>query len=190
MTGRLEDFIAFSVELTCFSRFALLGTGQAEAYLDAADQAAGSIVDELLDCYRQLPQSGDRSASLRTQILGDEKLGPVARAIVKMWYIGIWYALPRSWTQKYGAGVNNMSFMVSPASYAEGLLWPAIGAHPPGAKAPGYGSWADPPVIPAFGRTNSNSTGPMVTQTEPGHVSPHHAAKPQHPPPVARGPST
>jgi len=30
----------------------------------------------------------------------------------------------------------------------EGLLWTAIGAHPAGAKAPGYGSWAEQPRIP------------------------------------------
>ena len=36
---------------------------------------------------------------------------------------------------------------VTAASYQEGLLWPAIGANPPGAKAPGYGSWAQPPRI-------------------------------------------
>ena len=29
-------------------------------------------------------------------------------------------------------------------------LWVAIGANPPGAKAPGYGSWAYPPQIPGF----------------------------------------
>jgi len=26
-------------------------------------------------------------------------------------------------------------------------LWRAIGAHPSGAKAPGYGSWVNPPVF-------------------------------------------
>jgi len=36
---------------------------------------------------------------------------------------------------------------VSPASYTEGLLWPTIGANPPGAKAPGFGTWAYPPVL-------------------------------------------
>jgi hypothetical protein len=39
---------------------------------------------------------------------------------------------------------------VNESAYTEGLLWVAIGANPPGAKAPGYGSWARPPQIPAF----------------------------------------
>jgi hypothetical protein len=42
------------------------------------------------------------------------------------------------------------SFVVCPAAYTEGLLWRAIGAHPAGAKAPGYGSWAAPPVIEGY----------------------------------------
>ncbi|WP_411075768.1 hypothetical protein [Streptomyces sp. cmx-4-7] len=41
-------------------------------------------------------------------------------------------------------------FVVSPDAYTEGLLWRAIGAHPSGAKAPGYGSWASPPVFEGF----------------------------------------
>ncbi|NNH33825.1 hypothetical protein C9413_32005, partial [Rhizobium sp. SEMIA 4085] len=38
--------------------------------------------------------------------------------------------------------------VVSPDAYIEGLLWKAIGAHPAGAKGPGFGSWAFPPKIP------------------------------------------
>ena len=26
-------------------------------------------------------------------------------------------------------------------------MWPAIGAHPTGAKAPGFASWVGPPVL-------------------------------------------
>ena len=183
MINRLADFLDFSVEMTCHTRFELLGTGQAEAYFETAQRAVGGVLDDLLDRYRDLPRSDQREAALRVQLLGDEKLGPVARAIIKLWYIGIWYALPRSWTQKYGARPDNASLMVSPASYAEGLLWSAIGAHPPGAKAPGYGSWAGPPVIPTFaGYAPERSLAPSVMQTGSGQVSPHHTAKPQHPP--------
>jgi hypothetical protein len=74
----------------------------------------------------------------------------VARNIVKMWFVGIWYELPREWTEAFGARPGNVTFVVSGTAYTEGLLWPAIGANPPGAKAPGYGSWAFPPQIPAL----------------------------------------
>ena len=46
-----------------------------------------------------------------------------------------------------GAHAAAETSTVTSASYQEGLLWRAIGANPPGAKAPGYGSWAKPPRI-------------------------------------------
>jgi hypothetical protein len=194
MNDRLQQFLDLSAEITCFTRFELQGTGQLQPYFDTTRKAAGPVLDDLLDAYADLqPDAGqsaaERNAALRKRIFGDEKLGPVARAIIKLWYVGIWYELPRAWTEAYGARRDNTSFMVSPASYAEGLLWVAIGAHPPGAKAPGYGSWAGEPVIPEFGGAGPSEAGPIVTQTEPGHVSPHTAPKPQHPPPPAQGPS-
>lgn len=189
MTRRLDDFLDLSVTLTCFTRFELLGTGQAETYAGTAEAAAGEAFDDLLRRFQALPAGTGRAAALRRDILGDEFVGPVARAIIKMWYIGIWYEMPRGWTEKYGARRRNASVMVSPAAYAEGLLWPAIGAHPPGAKAPGYGSWAMPPAIPAFtcaleaGEGGGADAGPTIVQAEEGHVAPHHAPKSQHPPP-------
>jgi hypothetical protein len=50
------------------------------------------------------------------------------------------------------------SYVVSPAAYTEGLLWRAIGAHPAGAKAPGYGSWAQPPVIDGYDAREKEGT--------------------------------
>jgi hypothetical protein len=79
---------------------------------------------------------------LRSKIFDDAKLGPLARSIIKLWYVGIWYALP-------GASSSDPR-MVAPAAYMEGLLWRAIGANPSGAKAPGYASWAEPPQYPAL----------------------------------------
>ncbi len=191
MTSHLDDFLAFSVEVTCFTRFELIGTGQAEAYAETAKAASGAAFAELLRRHRKLPAGPERVPALRRDILGDEFVGPVARAIIKMWYIGIWYELPRGWTEKFGARGRNTSFMVTPAAYAEGLLWPAIGAHPPGAKAPGYGSWAAPPNIPTFTCTlaagsaggGGGDPGPILTQSEEGHVAPHPAPKSEHPPP-------
>lgn len=195
MSAELAPFLDLSIELTCFTRFELLGTGLANDYLKTAQTAAGPALDTLLDRFGALPQGTGRDAALRRDILGDEEVGPVARAITKLWYIGIWYEMPGNWTEKYGARGSNTSVMVSAAAYAEGLLWTTIGAHPPGAKAPGFGSWAEPPAIPSFRcasaerRMPDNSAGPTVTQTELGHVAPHHAPKPQHPPPPAEGPS-
>lgn len=157
-TDRLERFLAFSGEATGYSRFELLGTGEAQAYLDAADTAVGTgIVDSLLDGYDRALTTAEREdvplpAVLRRDLLSEARLGPVARNIAKMWYSGIWFALPRAWVDAYGAGERNVTMTVNGNAYVEALVWPTIGANPPGAKAPGYGSWALPPRIPAAPR--------------------------------------
>jgi hypothetical protein len=147
-----DRFLAFSAEVTGFSAFELLGTGQAESYLASVTGVVGErVLGELLDAYERVSAEAgeDRKARLYRDVLSSEKLGPVARNIIKMWYVGAWYELPPEWTESFGARDNDVTFFVSPAAYTEGLLWRAIGANPPGAKAPGYGSWAAPPRIPA-----------------------------------------
>ncbi len=157
----IESFLALSIDLTGFTRFALHGTGLSEDYLHASVHVAGqSIVEELLALHSEIVRSfpDSRDIEIRRQILGDEKLGPIARNVIKMWYIGIWEALPLEWVERYGPTIDNAGFMVSGRAYREGLLWLAIGANPPGAKAPGYGSWALPPTYwepPAVGGTVS-----------------------------------
>jgi hypothetical protein len=156
---RLARFLNLSAELTAFSVFQLRGTGQAEAYLGAVERAIGvPMLTELLDAHAAIPSVNDsdegaierRLQQVRQQIFGQEKLGAIARNIIKLWYIGTWYALPADWNDRYGSLAQNSDFVVSPSSYVEGLLWPAIGAHPEGAKAQGFGSWAQPPNIPTF----------------------------------------
>jgi hypothetical protein len=151
--GLPERFLAFSAEVTAFSIFDLQGTGQAEAYLSAVRDVVGEeVLGELLDAYgRAADESADdpaaRAGLLYRDIFSSEKLGPIARNIIKLWYVGVWYELPPEWTESFGVLEKNVTFVVSPAAYTEGLLWRAIGANPPGAKAPGYGSWSAPPRI-------------------------------------------
>jgi hypothetical protein len=94
---------------------------------------------------------------VRTTILGNELLGDVARALIKLWYSGTWFELSSAWTERFGPRAANTTFVVSPDAYVEGLLWKAIGAHPAGAKGPGFGSWAFPPKIPAFAALDSKT---------------------------------
>ena len=136
--------------MTAFTVFDLWGTGQAESYFaTAVESVAPGTLGQLLDAYDAAPREpqGTREQYLRAKIFDDKKLGPIARNIIKMWYVGIWYVLPDEWYAAYG-GHQKKDIMVSADAYTEGLLWPAIGANPPGAKAPGYGSWALPPQIP------------------------------------------
>lgn len=153
MNPLTSSFLDLSAALTSFTVFELYGTGQAAAYLSSTEKVVGTpLLTELLNAWNgiaALPEA-ERDAALRRLILGNEKLGPIARNTIKLWYLGLWYELPTAWTEKYGAIGADTAFVVSPSAYTEGLVWTAIGANPHGAKAPGYGSWAAPPSIPQF----------------------------------------
>lgn len=149
----LEDFVAFSAEVTGFTEFDLRGTGQAEAYLRTVTEVVGEpTLTGLLGAYRErVTETADeqaRAAQLTEAVLGDPRLGPIARNIIKLWYCGVWFALPPDWTGQDGPAGREGTFTASPQAYTQGLLWFAIGANPPGARAPGYASWASPPRIP------------------------------------------
>ena len=156
----VDDFVALSETLTAFTGFQLRGTGLADGYLTTVTDIVGAdVVAELLAAYQAakidaLDADGilDPDAlarGIRHRLLGDQKLGPIARNVIKLWYVGLWFALPQEWTDAYGARPLDTTFAPAAAGYPEGLLWKAIGANPPGAKAPGYGSWAKPPLIDA-----------------------------------------
>jgi hypothetical protein len=155
--ARLQNFLDFSAEATAFTLFDLQGTGMAEDYMKTVDDIAGpAVLNALLEAYRKISASAsgaspaDRKAQMSREIMGDPKIGPVARNIIKLWYSGTWNKLPHSWSERFGPAPRDRTFVVSPSAYIEGLLWKAIGAHPAGAKAPGYGSWAAAPRIPDF----------------------------------------
>jgi hypothetical protein len=169
--ARLQNFLDFSAEATAFTLFDLQGTGMAEDYMKTVDDVAGpAVLDALLEAYRKISASAngaspaDRKAQISREIMGDTRLGPIARNIIKLWYSGTWNKLPPSWSERFGPAPGDRTFVVSPSAYIEGLLWKAIGAHPAGAKAPGYGSWAFAPRIPDF-------EGDPAAPTQPNHAS-------------------
>ena len=149
----LADFLAFSSAVTGFSEFRLQATGQAKAYLSTAIDAAGEeTINALLTVFRRIgADAGQDEAALerglRQDVMSDPKFGPVARNLIKLWYVGTWYQLPPEWRDAYGGREHDRSFVVSPEAYTQGLLWPAIGANPSGAKPFGYAMWATPPRI-------------------------------------------
>jgi hypothetical protein len=55
--------------------------------------------------------------------------------------------MPRDWRERFGGSAEDRDHVPSPQSYTEGLLWPAVGANPAGAKPFGYGMWAKPPRV-------------------------------------------
>ena len=153
---QLARFVALSAVITGFREFELHGTGHAGEYMSTVvDTAGAGVLAELLDAWTHVSDEagggGDAlQRALRRDVFSDPKLGPVARNIIRLWYIGVWYALPPAWMDAYGALERNSTFTVSPSAYTNGLVWTAIGGNPPGARGPGYGSWAGPPRFPSF----------------------------------------
>ncbi|NEO65859.1 MAG: hypothetical protein F6J98_37890, partial [Moorea sp. SIO4G2] len=154
--------------VTGFSRFDLLGTGQADLYYQTVLKMIGKeILVELLDTFHDLDLKAQKNykpsiltEALHSEILASGKLGPIARNIIKLWYTATWEKLPDQWREQFGASVDHSIFIPSPYipspyAYPEGLVWRAVGVNPPGAKAPGYGTWSEAPSVKLTTTNNS-----------------------------------
>jgi hypothetical protein len=143
MDTRLEKFLILSEHLTGFSRFRLLGTGVALEYLRALDQSLpDGISEDLLNVAARFESCSDTEAAA-AGIFDDPKLGPVARNLILLWYLGSWTALPADWHASYGTSDTEKTGVISPDAYQAGLQWEVIGAHPPGSRQQGFASWAN-----------------------------------------------
>jgi hypothetical protein len=131
----LERFVALSAELTGFREVDIWGTGQARAHLDLVLSVAGD------DLTARLLAAHPHHA------LADPDLGPLARNLIVLWYLGQWDQMPRHWRDRIGASPDDVARVASAKAFREGLVWPAIGAHPTASKAPGFGSWATRPPL-------------------------------------------
>lgn len=159
----MDYFLDLSVVLTGFSRFHLQGTGQASLYFQTVEKVIGKeLFSELLKTFHKIhledkntPQNKAINSEeesiltkgLRLEILGSEKFGPIARNIIKLWYLATWFKLPQYWRNDFGNKVNDETFVPSPEAYPEGLVWPAVGVSPRAAKPFGYGSWSEEPLV-------------------------------------------
>ena len=173
---RLDDFVAFSEESPAFRPSACTARGRPRT------TAPRSRTSPAPTCSMRCSTPGSRVAEeagsgrrpratlLSRDVFGDPRLGPIARNIIKMWYVGTWYELPSAWTDAYGARQSNTMFTVSPAAYTEGLAVAGDRRQPAGREGPGYGSWAQPPRIPAV-------DGPATTTTDQ-EVSDYERARP------------
>jgi hypothetical protein len=150
-------FLSLSAELTGFDRVNLEATGLARFYFHKLAELVGAEATTALEtawhqveqCSHEKPEQ--RSALTRSLILDDQHCGPVARNLLILWYLGQWDPLPSWWYAEYGHQPPPESLpciIFKPECYTEGLVWPAAGAHPPGAKPFGYAVWTQPPVEP------------------------------------------
>jgi hypothetical protein len=147
----VETFLALSAVLTGFSPADLQGTGCVPVYFHETVGAAGKAVcDELWKVAHEILAGppATREKAIRTRILADPKLGPVVRAVIKMWFLARWEQLSGAWRRNYGINANDVDHVISAEAYQQGLVWRTCGAHPHGAQPPGFASWSVPPVLP------------------------------------------
>lgn len=140
-------FLAISVRLTGFEAVELEGTGMTQTYFDTLSNNTAPDVLALFfeDAAAILALQDDDAidAAIRSRLMPDSSYDATAKALILMWYTGEWYT-------GIGESANVASTQIDGPSYVQGLMWEAAETHPPGAKQPGYGSWAEPPIrIPA-----------------------------------------
>ncbi len=79
-------------------------------------------------------------ASVTTHIMNNATLGVIARNIIKMWYLGIWYSIDPNASPN-----SDTSYIVSSVAYKNGMVWSTIYAHPMGYSEGNFGYWENPP---------------------------------------------
>jgi hypothetical protein len=133
MSG-FDAFLRLSVALTGFDEADLRGTGQAEAYYRWVEEHVSPPTLAALWERARAPLD----AAAVDALLASPPLGLVCRQINYLWYTAQW--------QEIVNGALAPTVIVSPGAYQEALVWPAMLAHPPGAKQTGFASWTTLPT--------------------------------------------
>jgi len=132
-------FVAISCELTGFSEVEIFGTGQVLTYF----QIVTEHLKQRNQNFRELSGgelpgasfSAENEAYLRELRTTTPCWAKLAASLIKLWYLGQWY----------NPDDPQDTWIPSSQSYANGLVWDAIQAHPQGAKQQGFAAWAFPP---------------------------------------------
>jgi len=160
----VQKFLQLSSVLTGFSLYELrasdcteefyettqrqIGRENLELFLSKFSRALKADADAKLGKGDAKTTGGEAKLADIDACLADAFLGPIAKNIMRMWYVGNWVAMPDEWWAANSSEIfaANTTFVVSSQAYKEGLVWKAADTHPMGSKSGGYGSWALPPV--------------------------------------------
>ena len=137
------EFLHLSVALTGFTEAELATTGLARIYFEELGLTLGIQVRRRFVTAQIAPGA----------MLTSSFYGPLARNLIRLWYLGQWRELPSGWVAQLSGEERdhfdefhrNVDRVVSAKAYEEGLAWSALGTHPTGAKQAGFASWAEPP---------------------------------------------
>lgn len=137
-------FLEISAHLTGFSKTELEATGMLNTYYDTIlAKTSGENVEfffkNVHDILNDPEQTSQLEESIKMQLMPDHLYNALAKNIIMLWYTGSLLNM-----------AANVPFftsnVVNAEAYKQGLMWDAAHAHPPGAKQPGYGSWANLPI--------------------------------------------
>lgn len=152
---QFNSFLRLSAEITGYSETDLQGTGLARDYFCTFTKIIGELICKELwkradSIWNKNYPEDEKEKAMRYELFSHPKFGPVLRSLIKLWYLGQWDELSAAWREKYGNSPHDVNFILSADSYKQGLVWDAIGAHPMGAKQPGFATWSFPPEPPDF----------------------------------------
>jgi hypothetical protein len=156
MNANRPIFLRFSEEITAYSSLDLEGTGMVDIYQAVLEGAVGSTLlpsfYALASAVTSPVDAVQREDVMRTKVLPSPIFWPVVSNLISLWYLGNWIIFPDSWytatgLKKPANGEPGFGGVPSPQAYVEQLSYRTAGAHTPGAKPTGYGSWSIPPVF-------------------------------------------
>jgi hypothetical protein len=139
----VDAFLSLSAHLTGFRQVELVATGMVKHYYEFL--VANVENEDLLRIWAIAArldklEASNNHVSLKAEILcmlTDQRLGPIAKNITRVWYTGAWRKDPSDASSR---------MFVSAQAYQESLQWKVAHTHPPGAKQPGFGSWSELPL--------------------------------------------
>ncbi|WP_431823370.1 hypothetical protein [Burkholderia sp. F1] len=146
---RHSVFLKNSSKLLEFTQFALRGAGIGETLCDFfVARVGGEIFDDWMAQMTTVPNDGpDKEKAVHALLHGP--YGALTHNLLIAWYTGTWVKLPHAWRERYlPAGQPDEDCVISARTYQEALVWPLVGAHPPGAKQQGWAAWSVPPSAP------------------------------------------
>ncbi|GAB1541911.1 hypothetical protein NUACC21_45840 [Scytonema sp. NUACC21] len=145
---QLKNFVELSGILTGYSATHLMPVidpiGIAKVYwefLQTQTEVSQDLINQLLKIFEDIKaQPGikyeEKVKAVKEKILDDSALLPVARRIIRLWYLSTWYT---------SEPPKELGQVVSMNAYIKGLAWEAIQAHPMGYSELTFGYWAEKP---------------------------------------------
>ncbi len=134
--NHVDSFLSLSRVLTGDPR--LEADLAAEYYARLQEAFGAERLGRLLETFNGVGEDPPPAEAIRSEILEDEHLGPLAKETIMLWYMSGFRA-PDARGEMRELGPE------TPEQYFRGLLWPTIRAHPLGLSGGYFGYWHYPP---------------------------------------------